>query len=1158
MADNVVVSTAASGATIAAENIGSVEYQRVKLVQGDVGSSGPIAGTSGVAAPGQMGLVVAPLPGQSVTIQQGASVVAQVSGAVQVSGPVLVTGAVSISALPPVAGTVQVSGPVEVSGAVSVVALPAVSLSVSAALGTVITILGTQVVTLAAGGNVTLVGTVGASLVAPVSVSGIVPVTTQASVSVAGLPVWMSPTQQVAVGNIASLASLSTILNPVSVTGVSLNVVVSGPVSISAMPGVSLVNVVPVTTAASVSVSGLPVWLNPTQQVVVSGLAGHSITGSVNVVSTVLVTGSVGVSGTAVVSLATGGTLATLLGTVAVNVVAGGAAPGTTAATQSAVSAQVVWLAPTQTLNIISTVGTVLGTVAVNVVAGGAAPGTTAATQSAVSAQVVWLAPTQTLNVVSTVGTVLGTVAVNVVAGGAAPGTTAATQSAISAQVVWLAPTQTMTVAVSGLVGHSITGSVNIVSTAIVSLATGGTVTLAGTVGASIIAAISISGIVPVTTAASVSVTGLPVWLNPTQSIGIGNVASIASLSTILNPVSVTGTSLNVVVSGPVSISAMPGVSIVNVVPVTTQASVSVTGLPVWMSPTQSVAVAGLTPVTTQVSVSVTGLAVWWNPTAQVVVSGLVGQSITGSVNIVSTAIVSLATGGTVTLVGTVGASLIAPVSISGIVPVTTAASVSVTGLPVWLNPTQSIGIGNVASIASLSTILNPVSVTGTSLNVVVSGPVSISAMPGVSIVNVVPVTTAASVSVTGLPVWLSPTQSVAVAGLNGVTTQVSVSVTGLAVWWNPTAQVVVSGLAGHSVTGSVNIVSTAIVSLATGGTVTLVGTVGVSVVAAVSISGIVPVTTAASVSVTGLPVWLNPTQSIAVVVAPGLSVALSSNFITTTSPASGATGLVVYNADLDVTTGTPAVNASGQMVWVINQTAVSVSVQVSGSAVATTTQIAATGAIVWLAPTQTMTVAVSGLSVTSGHPDVTATGQIVRAILVGSVTGTVAMQEVQVNTTGQLVVALAPTQAVSMPTRQAFQIVVSSTAAISAGSTLLMTVYTGSTMAGAGQTQYVVPAGKAVVINAIYGVITPSASTAVNTLALFVVCGASGSLTTANWSTAGQVAALYMSKSGVVTQASIIGLNGYVNGGVTMGLWFTAGTSVSISQFLIQGYLEG
>ncbi len=43
----------------------------------------------------------------------------------------------------------------------------------------------------------------------------------------------------------------------------------------------------------------------------------------------------------------------------------------------------------------------VSGTVAVNVVAGGAAPGTTATTQAALTAQVVWLAPTQTIKQLS-------------------------------------------------------------------------------------------------------------------------------------------------------------------------------------------------------------------------------------------------------------------------------------------------------------------------------------------------------------------------------------------------------------------------------------------------------------------------------------------------------------------------------------------------------------------------------------------------------------------------------------------------------------------------------------------------------------------------------------------------------------------------------------
>lgn len=529
MANDVGVSTG-TGATIAAESIGTAFYQRVKLADGKVGSTGLLGFTTGVPD--------ATATAMQVAVKPGVSVSAQVSGAVSISGAVQVSGAVSVSALP------------------------------------------------------------------AVSISNVVPVTTQASVSVSGLPVWMSPTQQVVVSGLVG-HSVTGSVNIVSTAIVSLATggtlaTLLGTVAVNVVAGaagggtVNISSVTPVTTAASVSVSGLPVWLNPTQTVAVSGLVGHSITGSVNIVST------------AIVSLATGGTLATLLGTVAVNVVAGGAAPGTTAGTQTNVSAQVMWLAPTQTLSVVSTVGTVLGTVAVNVVAGGAAPGTTAATQSAISAQVVWLAPTQTMTVnVSGIVPVTTQTSVSVsgvpvwfddgalVAISGIAGVTTAASVSVTGLPVWLNPTQT--IAVSGLVGHSITGSVNIVSTAIVSLATGGTIaTLLGTV------LVSQRDIVPVTTAVSVSVSGLPVWLNPTQTIAV---------------------------------------------------------------------------------------------------SGLVGHSITGSVNIVSTAIVSLATGGTIaTLLGTV------LVSQRDIVPVTTAASVSVSGIPVWLNPTQRVQVSGTVDVAVATT----------------------------------------------------------------------------------------------------------------------------------------------------------------------------------------------------------------------------------------------------------------------------------------------------------------------------------------------------------------------------------------------------------------------------------------------------------------------
>src|SRR5262249_57499830 len=107
---------------------------------------------------------------------------------------------------------------------------------------------------------------------------------------------------------------------------------------------------------------------------------------------------------------------------------------------------------------------------------------------------------------------------------------------------------------------------------------------------------------------------------------------------------------------------------------------------PVWVTGTVAagagttvVSISAIVRVTTAASVSVTGWPVWLNPTQTVAVSGLVGVSITGSVNIVSVALVTIA-------------------NVAG---VTTAASVSVTGLPVWLNPTQTIVVtGTVQNIA--------------------------------------------------------------------------------------------------------------------------------------------------------------------------------------------------------------------------------------------------------------------------------------------------------------------------------------------------------------------------------------------------------------------------------------------------------------------------
>src|SRR5258708_485551 len=134
--------------------------------------------------------------------------------------------------------------------------------------------------------------------------------------------------------------------NPMPVTGtvavpagLSVSAQVSGTVTVSA--GLSVSAVVSGTVTAAVP-------------------AGLSVSAVVSGTVTAVVTGPVSVSAMPAISISVSavlGTVVTVLGTVAVNVVAGGAAPGTTAATQSAISAQVVWLAPTQTMS--ATVNTI-------------------------------------------------------------------------------------------------------------------------------------------------------------------------------------------------------------------------------------------------------------------------------------------------------------------------------------------------------------------------------------------------------------------------------------------------------------------------------------------------------------------------------------------------------------------------------------------------------------------------------------------------------------------------------------------------------------------------------------------------------------------------------------------------------------------------------
>jgi len=496
----------------------------------------------------------------------------------------------------------------------------------AAAAGLVVRQVDGLSVTAAVSGSVSLVG-------GTVAVSGVTPVTTQASVSVTGLPVWWNPTATV---GLAAGASVS----------------LAGTAVVSVVPGVSVVlgglATVDATTAGlpAAASTGLIVALKQGAIVTVTHLPGNNVTvvSTVRTVDTVL--GVVAVSGNVAIGVSVTGT--TEQGYAAAHLSTGpfdagvralavrpvGSVPVSGTVTVANGASVTIQQGASVSVSAVNTVGTVLGTVAVNVVAGGAAPGTTVTTQAALTAQLVWLAPTQTVAVVSTVATILGTQIVSVVPGlsvnlsnfgSVAATTTASGLSGVTGLPVWVANPATVTVTV--------------------------TVTTTGTV--------SILNVVPVTTQASVSVTGLPVWWNPTAAVGIAGTAVVTlatggTLATLLGTVAV-----NVVAGG-----AAPGN--------TATSQVATTAQVVWLAPTQTVLAVStiVTILGTQVVTVVPGLSV--------------SAVVSGTVTVLNGASVSAVVSGTVTVNNGVSVTVQQGASVSAVVSGTvTVATGTVTPLDV-------------------------------------------------------------------------------------------------------------------------------------------------------------------------------------------------------------------------------------------------------------------------------------------------------------------------------------------------------------------------------------------------------------------------------------------------------------------------------------------
>jgi hypothetical protein len=171
MADDVEVNPTASY-TVAADDVAGVLHQRVKVGFGEEGAYGDVNPTNALPVAG------------TVTVANGVSVSAQVSGTVTVNGTVTQANGASVtiqqgaSVSAVVSGTVTVNGTVTVANGASVTIQQGASVSVSV-VNTIVTVLGTQVVTVVPGlsvsavvsGTVTVAGTVTVSNGASVSVN---------------------------------------------------------------------------------------------------------------------------------------------------------------------------------------------------------------------------------------------------------------------------------------------------------------------------------------------------------------------------------------------------------------------------------------------------------------------------------------------------------------------------------------------------------------------------------------------------------------------------------------------------------------------------------------------------------------------------------------------------------------------------------------------------------------------------------------------------------------------------------------------------------------------------------------------------------------------------------------------------------------------------
>jgi hypothetical protein len=232
----------------------------------------------------------------------------------------------------------------------------------------------------------------------------------------------------------------------------------------------------------------------------------------------------------------------------------------------------------------------------------------------------------------------------------------------------------------------------------------------------------------------------------------------------------------------------------------------------------------------------------------------------------------------------------------------------------------------------------------------------------------------------------------------------------------------------------------------------------------------------------------------------------------------------------------------------------------------------AALGTVITILGTQVVsvvpgvTVAVSGYSVTTATPSISATGAVVwlantvTVTVTATVTGSLAISGVVPSTGGvpgsQASVGI-PVWPGILPV-QPVMIVVTSTAIAISAAAYVFTMWTGvvGSPAAAGTTALAIAASHNLRILNVQAIINSSAVTGGTVNVILLAATATGAMNSASISTQMQVVKLQVLVSAGPIAASIVHGYGDIGGGTTIGVFIVASTAAILQQLVIIGYL--